>query len=280
MRRVYEGWARGDFSEGEAFDPEIEFEMVDWPHPARSRGVEEMRAHLAGDAQRVGRLPRRAGRLRRLRGQRAGAQQHPRPRQGQRGRGERADGDRLDARGREGRAARALLGHRPGAGSRRGAASRAPSGASTTSARRAPARARPARAAAVGRGRCGARRRSGAPARGRARASSQLDRGGLDVGVVHGRPGQAQLRRPLAVDALAEQRHRGGGLPRAGAAEQGAVAAARVQADRDEAGDDLGVARDDATSVASIRLRPAPTAPPRTAATVGASSSPTRANER
>ena len=33
-------------------------------------------------------------------------------------------------------------------------------------------------------------------------------------------------------------------------------------------------------SVASIRLSPAPTAPPRTAATVGASSSPTRANER
>ena len=43
VRRVYEGWARGDFSEGEAFHPEIEFEMVDWPHPARSRGVEEMR---------------------------------------------------------------------------------------------------------------------------------------------------------------------------------------------------------------------------------------------
>jgi ketosteroid isomerase-like protein len=43
VRRVYEGWARGDFSEGEAFHPEVEFEMVDWPHPATSRGVEEMR---------------------------------------------------------------------------------------------------------------------------------------------------------------------------------------------------------------------------------------------
>jgi ketosteroid isomerase-like protein len=43
VRRVYEGWARGDFSGGEAFHPEVEFEMVDWPHPARSRGVEEMR---------------------------------------------------------------------------------------------------------------------------------------------------------------------------------------------------------------------------------------------
>jgi ketosteroid isomerase-like protein len=43
VRRIYEGWARGDFSEAEAFHPEIEFEMVDWPHPARSRGVAEMR---------------------------------------------------------------------------------------------------------------------------------------------------------------------------------------------------------------------------------------------
>jgi ketosteroid isomerase-like protein len=41
-RRVYEGWSRGDFSEGEVFDPDVEFEMVDWPHPARSHGVEEM----------------------------------------------------------------------------------------------------------------------------------------------------------------------------------------------------------------------------------------------
>ncbi len=43
VRRVYEGWARGDFSGGEAFHPDVEFEMVDWPHPARSRGVPEMR---------------------------------------------------------------------------------------------------------------------------------------------------------------------------------------------------------------------------------------------
>jgi ketosteroid isomerase-like protein len=27
VRRVYEGWARGDFSEGKAFHPEVEFEM-------------------------------------------------------------------------------------------------------------------------------------------------------------------------------------------------------------------------------------------------------------
>ena len=42
VRRVYEGWARGDFSEGEAFHPEVEFELVDWPEPVTSRGVEEM----------------------------------------------------------------------------------------------------------------------------------------------------------------------------------------------------------------------------------------------
>ena len=42
VRRVYDGWSRGDFSAGEYFDPEIDFELVDWPHPARSRGVEEM----------------------------------------------------------------------------------------------------------------------------------------------------------------------------------------------------------------------------------------------
>ena len=42
VRRVYDAWSRGDFSTGEYFDPEIDFELVDWPHPARSRGVDEM----------------------------------------------------------------------------------------------------------------------------------------------------------------------------------------------------------------------------------------------
>jgi ketosteroid isomerase-like protein len=42
VRRVYEGWSRGDFSETELFDPQIEFEMIDWPHPAKSRGIEAM----------------------------------------------------------------------------------------------------------------------------------------------------------------------------------------------------------------------------------------------
>ena len=43
VRRVYEGWSRGDFSQVELFDPEVEFEMIDWPHPAKSRGVAAMR---------------------------------------------------------------------------------------------------------------------------------------------------------------------------------------------------------------------------------------------
>jgi ketosteroid isomerase-like protein len=43
VRRVYEGWSRGDFSESELFDAAVEFEMVDWPHPAKSRGVDAMR---------------------------------------------------------------------------------------------------------------------------------------------------------------------------------------------------------------------------------------------
>ena len=43
VRRVYEDWARGDFSSTEGFDPDIEFEMVDWPHPAIAHGFEEMR---------------------------------------------------------------------------------------------------------------------------------------------------------------------------------------------------------------------------------------------
>jgi ketosteroid isomerase-like protein len=43
VRRVFDGWARGDFSEGDVFHPEVEFELVDWPEPARTRGVDAMR---------------------------------------------------------------------------------------------------------------------------------------------------------------------------------------------------------------------------------------------
>jgi ketosteroid isomerase-like protein len=42
VRRIYEGWSRGDFSNPEFFDEDIEFDMVDWPHPAKSRGVAAM----------------------------------------------------------------------------------------------------------------------------------------------------------------------------------------------------------------------------------------------
>ena len=43
VRSVYDGWSRGDFSQTDAFHPEIEFEMVDWPHQTRVRGIEAMR---------------------------------------------------------------------------------------------------------------------------------------------------------------------------------------------------------------------------------------------
>jgi len=42
VRQVYEGWSSGDFSRIEAFHPEVDFEMVDWPHQTRARGIEEM----------------------------------------------------------------------------------------------------------------------------------------------------------------------------------------------------------------------------------------------
>lgn len=42
VRRIYEAWSRGDFSSADFFDEEIEFDMVDWPHPAKSRGVAAM----------------------------------------------------------------------------------------------------------------------------------------------------------------------------------------------------------------------------------------------
>jgi ketosteroid isomerase-like protein len=42
VRRVYEEWSQGDFSAGELFAEDVEFDMVDWPGQDRSRGVEEM----------------------------------------------------------------------------------------------------------------------------------------------------------------------------------------------------------------------------------------------
>jgi len=42
VRRIYERWSRGDFSTVEAYHPEIEFEMPDWPEGSSARGVEGM----------------------------------------------------------------------------------------------------------------------------------------------------------------------------------------------------------------------------------------------
>lgn len=42
VRRIYEEWSRGDFSNGEYYADDVEFDMVDWPAPARSRGVAAM----------------------------------------------------------------------------------------------------------------------------------------------------------------------------------------------------------------------------------------------
>jgi ketosteroid isomerase-like protein len=43
VRRIYDGWSRGDFSDVEVFHHDVEFEMVDWPHPVKSHGVDAMR---------------------------------------------------------------------------------------------------------------------------------------------------------------------------------------------------------------------------------------------
>jgi ketosteroid isomerase-like protein len=42
VQRVYEGWARGDFSDADAFHPDVEFEMVDWPEGRSAHGLTEM----------------------------------------------------------------------------------------------------------------------------------------------------------------------------------------------------------------------------------------------
>ena len=42
VRRIYDGWSQGDFTRIDLFHPEIDFEMVDWPHQTRARGIDEM----------------------------------------------------------------------------------------------------------------------------------------------------------------------------------------------------------------------------------------------
>jgi ketosteroid isomerase-like protein len=43
VRRAYDGWAQGDFSEGGVFQHEVEFDMVDWPEQSTSHGLAAMR---------------------------------------------------------------------------------------------------------------------------------------------------------------------------------------------------------------------------------------------
>jgi ketosteroid isomerase-like protein len=42
VRRIYDGWSQGDFTRIDLFHPEIDFEMVDWPHQTRARGIDDM----------------------------------------------------------------------------------------------------------------------------------------------------------------------------------------------------------------------------------------------
>jgi ketosteroid isomerase-like protein len=42
-QRVFERWAHGDYSAGDAFHPDVEFDLVDWPESGRYRGLDAMR---------------------------------------------------------------------------------------------------------------------------------------------------------------------------------------------------------------------------------------------
>ena len=146
---------------------------------------------------------------------------------------------------------------------------------------RAPARARPARAAVAGRGRCVVMPRCGGPARGPRRPGAARSMAVCSTSAsstaVQAKPSAAarspSMRSPNSAIAAAASRApvrpRSAPWPPPGCSPIG-MKPEMILASR-------ATMR---TSVASIRLSPAPTAPPRTAATVGASSSPTRANER
>jgi ketosteroid isomerase-like protein len=43
VMRIHEEWARGDFSHGAAFHPDVAFEMHDWPEGSSVRGLAAMR---------------------------------------------------------------------------------------------------------------------------------------------------------------------------------------------------------------------------------------------
>ena len=78
------------------------------------------------------------------------------------------------------------------------------------------------------------------------RHAGEVERGRLDGAGRHRGPGQAELDGLQPGDGDAEQLHRVRGLPAGGAAEQRRVAAARMDADRQEAREQLGVLGDDA----------------------------------
>ena len=42
VRRVYDAWVVGDFTGAHAFSPDVEFDLVDWPEGASSRGLDAM----------------------------------------------------------------------------------------------------------------------------------------------------------------------------------------------------------------------------------------------
>jgi ketosteroid isomerase-like protein len=48
VRGVYERWARGDFSQGDVFDRDVEFDMTEWPEGSSTRGLEGMRRMWLG----------------------------------------------------------------------------------------------------------------------------------------------------------------------------------------------------------------------------------------
>src|ERR671916_1465131 len=77
-------------------------------------------------------------------------------------------------------------------------------------------------------------------------AAGELQGEVLDLVVGHRLPGQADLRGAHAVDRLAEQAHRGGGLAARRPAADREVAAAGVQADAQEPGEQPGALGDDA----------------------------------
>nr|WP_228430755.1 hypothetical protein [Baekduia soli] len=93
---------------------------------------------------------------------------------------------------------------------------------------------------------CASTARCGGRARGRRGGGGQRQRRGVDVGGRDRGPGESELDGLRAHDRRAEQLHGVGRLAPDPAGQQGGVPAARVQADGQEARQQLGVVGDDA----------------------------------